>query len=265
MKILLTGGSGFIGSYLKSHLSKIHTVTAPSSKELNLEDYAAVKQFFNGKTFDTVIHAAGKGRDDVTGNDPKVMYNILTSFFNLQSNKAHFYKLINIGSGAEFGLDDSIDNVSEDDLRLAMPTGSYGIAKNYIAKVIQNEQQFFNLRVFACYGPNESSNRLLPKLKESIKQGKVFEISNDRYVDFVNVHDIAITADAVITGQLTDRDVNMVYSKKIKTSDLLYKYCIMHNVNADTAVRVIGTTEKNYTGNGARLAKYNLPFVGMRG
>ena len=264
MKILLTGGSGFIGSYLKSYLSQKYDVIAPTSKELDLENYAEVKQFFKDKKFDIIIHAAGRGRNDVSGNDPKVMYSILTSFFNLYSNRPHFHKLINLGSGAEFGLGNSIDNVDEDELLSAVPTGSYGIAKNYIAKVIRAEPNFFNLRIFACFGTNEPSDKLLTKFRDSINQGKIFEIDNDRYIDFVNVHDIAITIDAVISRRITDRDVNMVYQKKLKTSEMLHKYCTMHNINPNTVFRVTGVIEKNYTGNGDRLAKYNLPFVGLK-
>lgn len=263
MKIFLTGGSGFLGSYLNTHLSKTHDVTAPLSRELNLEDYTAVKKFFSDKKFDIVIHAAGKGRDNVEADDTDVMYGILTSFFNIHSNRSHFYKLINFGSGAEFGLASNIDCVKEDDVVNAIPTGSYGIAKNYIANVIRGESHYYNLRIFSCFGPSESENRLLPKFIRTIESGNVFEIANDRYVDFVNIKDVAITVDAVIAHPITDKDVNIVYQNKLRVSEILNKYCLLHNINPLTAFRVSGTSNKNYTGNGDKLAKYNLPFVGL--
>ena len=58
-KILLTGGSGFIGrNILESHLSEKHEIQAPKSFELNLLDSLSVDEYFKGKEFDVVLHSA---------------------------------------------------------------------------------------------------------------------------------------------------------------------------------------------------------------
>lgn len=60
-KILLTGGSGFIGrNILESFLAEKYDIYHPSRQELNLTDYDCVKSYFKDKTFDVVFHSATK-------------------------------------------------------------------------------------------------------------------------------------------------------------------------------------------------------------
>ena len=61
MKILLTGGSGMVGSNILEHKSrKFHNVIAPTSHDLNLLDPENIKTFLKTEKPDLIIHAAGK-------------------------------------------------------------------------------------------------------------------------------------------------------------------------------------------------------------
>lgn len=61
MKILLTGGSGLVGrNILAAAPQHRHTFFAPTSKELNLLDGAAVTAYIADLKPDLIIHAAGK-------------------------------------------------------------------------------------------------------------------------------------------------------------------------------------------------------------
>ena len=61
MRILLTGGTGMVGSNLREHpVLQSHTVMAPTSGELDLTDYQATASYFCDANIDLVIHAAGK-------------------------------------------------------------------------------------------------------------------------------------------------------------------------------------------------------------
>lgn len=262
MNILLTGGSGFIGAHLKAHLEMNHTVHSPSSSELNLEDVESVDQFFNGKYFDAVVHAAGKGRDNVNAEDFGIMKNIISSFMLLYAHQKQYGKFINFGSGAEFDLDKNINNVSEEDVLRVLPASSYGYAKNYVARFVEKQAMFYNLRLFSCFGPGEADNRLLAKFVDTINKGQHFNVDKDRYVDFVSIHDICTVVDAVLDGTITDRDINVVYQNKLKVSEILNKYCKLHHIS-NTCIAITGIDDKNYTGNGSRLAKYNLPLEGL--
>lgn len=62
MKVFLTGGNGNIGTAIRNLYQKNgHEVLAPSSKELDLSNITAIKDFFDihGHEFDAIVHCAG--------------------------------------------------------------------------------------------------------------------------------------------------------------------------------------------------------------
>ena len=262
MKILITGASGFIGKYLKTYLSNEHELLTPTSSELDLSNTIAVNKFFKDQYFDAVIHTAVRGRNNVYDVDSKLANDIVNMFVNLLGNRQHYKTLINFGSGAEFGLDRSIDNCAEDDILNVIPVEGYGLGKNIVARTIRGMSNFYNLRVFSCFDPSEESNRLITKFKKISEQGSVFEISQDRYVDFVSLHDIAIVVKAVLNTQLAYTDINIAHQNKLLLSDLLYNYCQIHNIDTKHLV-VTGTSNKHYTGNGDRLSSLSLNLEGI--
>lgn len=58
-KILITGGNGDIATGLNNVLSPDFEVHTPSKDELNVSCIESVEHYFNNKTFDFVINAAG--------------------------------------------------------------------------------------------------------------------------------------------------------------------------------------------------------------
>ena len=58
MKILVTGGSAFIGSTISDSLSTKYKVISPTSQQLNLLNASDVKDYLNKNSFDIVIHSA---------------------------------------------------------------------------------------------------------------------------------------------------------------------------------------------------------------
>jgi nucleoside-diphosphate-sugar epimerase len=262
MKILVTGASGFIGKYLTTHLSNNHEVSSPSSRELDLTDTISVNEFFKDHQFDIVIHAAVRGRNNVQDFNSPVSNDIVNMFVNLVNNRSQYTTLINFGSGAEFGLDQNVYYCNEDDIVDIIPKESYGLGKNLIARTMRSMSNFYNLRIFSCFDPSEDGSRLITKFKQSIERGDIFELDQDRYVDFVSLQDIAVVVDAVLNNQLLYNDVNVVYQDKMLVSDILLAYCKIHGIDTSHLV-ITGTSNKHYTGNGDRLAKHNLKLQGI--
>ena len=61
MKVFLTGGSGMVGKNIQEHSEALsYEIFSPSSQELDLLDYDAVRRYIGVVNPDIVIHAAGK-------------------------------------------------------------------------------------------------------------------------------------------------------------------------------------------------------------
>ena len=102
MKILITGGNGYIAKALAKGLSQ-YNITSITRQDFDLTDRESTNKWFDGKHFDTVIHTAIKGGSRLKTDDGDVFYQNLQMFYNLYYNKAHFDKFIHFGSGAELG------------------------------------------------------------------------------------------------------------------------------------------------------------------
>jgi dTDP-4-dehydrorhamnose reductase len=58
MRILITGGSGFIGRHLAEQLAGTYEVSAPSSAELDLLNEQKVREYLDARRFDVIVHTA---------------------------------------------------------------------------------------------------------------------------------------------------------------------------------------------------------------
>jgi GDP-L-fucose synthase len=261
MRILITGGSGFIGSHLVRALSQSHTVDAPSSKQLDLCDINAVCKFFDNQYYDVVIHAAGIARDQVHSQDPHIFWTILAMFDAIHANRHRFHRLINLGSGAEFGLNRSCVEKKEQDIYQNWPQESYGLAKNIIARTIGDYDGYHNVRIFGCAAANEAPQRLFKKFQSYAANAQPFVI-NDREFDMIGIHDLILIIENIIDNTISDNDINAVYRCKITLSQLLFNFCYENDLD----YRLIKTADPNplhYTGCGAKLDKYQLNLHGL--
>ena len=131
MKILITGGAGFVARSLFEVLKNDNTVISCNSKELNLLDTSIVYEYIKNNHFEVIIHAATYDAAPKTSTkDPsKVLDNNLKMFFNLARCKDYFGKLIYFGSGAEFGREHWISEMKEDYFDQYVPSDQYGFSK----------------------------------------------------------------------------------------------------------------------------------------
>lgn len=157
-RILLTGGNGFLGRNIVEQLNNTYDFIIPTHKSLELLDTESVEKFFRQKgAFDVVVHCAFIGGPRNTTDTAETLKNNLRIFFNIVRNKKHFGKLINLGSGAEYGKQRPLIKISENDFDNIIPreTDYYGFAKYIIAKYIENSDNLLNLRLFGVYGKYE--------------------------------------------------------------------------------------------------------------
>jgi len=192
MKILVTGGNGFIGRNLIKVLKQEHEVFSPSSTDLDLTNSYDVEKYLQNKYFDWVIHCAIIGGKRTSEDKANVAYDNLKMFFNLMNNKDRFGKFINFASGAEFDRTSAI-NSNTNSLKDSYPTDPYGMSKNIISRILQDCLHCYNFRVFGVFGEDEDDTRFI---KSIVK----YYIDHPKYP--------------------LETDMDLVYQQKYKLTDI---------------------------------------------
>ena len=202
MKILITGGTGFIGGRIKNLLSnnKDYNITSLSSKDCDLLDLNQVEHLFKEK-YDVVINCAAKGVSNL--DDEQVYWDNLTIFNNLKLYKEKYNTFINIGSGSELN-----------------PTHWYSKSKAKIWEEIQKEDNFYNVRVWGCFGKGEPEFRFFNKLFASQKQNTKFTINKNIYFDFIWVDDLVRIIEQIMLNPPSFKEINAVYKEKYSLINL---------------------------------------------
>jgi len=257
MNILITGGRGFVGSFIAANLSQ-HTVYAPSRQDLNLFDLEQVTDFLSNHRIDVVIHSALTGREVLASKDPVYLSDGLLMFRNLWLNRHRFIKFINLGTAYEHDLNVDNTEIVEGEFLHHLPTTSYGLAKNLIARVIKDTPNFYNLRIFGNFHETESPKRFFKKV---INEPEI-TIGNDQFIDYVYMADILPMIETIINDACQHYDINMVYPHKYRLSELAFMLCDFLNLDKNK-IKVLGSNGNNLTGDASILASYNFKLIGI--
>ena len=109
-------------------LNDKNQVSAPTSKELDVTESAAVRHYLKDNRFDLVIHCANHHVHPAikTGREPDLqLKNNLKMYFNIASCSELFGNLIYFGSGAEFNRDRWDLKMKEDFFDNSIPNDQY--------------------------------------------------------------------------------------------------------------------------------------------
>jgi GDP-L-fucose synthase len=254
MKIAILGSRGFVGRNIASHLSETHEVTGVTRDTLNMLDPIAVKKFLEDNLFDVVINCAAVMTNDETLHDAR---NNLGMFMNFYNNSDLFGKFINTASGAEFDRTTDIDGLLESVIFNRMPRDSYGFGQNVKSRLCVDKDNFYNIRIFNCFGYGELPSRIFPRF---IAQ-KQMEITNDRYFDYFSIQDLCRVVDHCIDNDWPIKDVNAVYPDKHKISEVLALFCKIKNLQPN--LKVVSESPNNYTGSGLSLQTLGIKLDGL--
>ena len=260
MNMFLTGGSGFIGRNLIELLGKKYNILAPSHQELELSDTEAVSSYIQKNKIDFIIHTANKGG----GRDTKDAMNVVEyntrMFFNIARNSHFVKKIINLGSGAEYGKQRDLIKVKEDDFDDYIPNDDYGFAKYICSKYIEKSDNIMNLRLFAVYGKYENykykfiSNALVKNLFSL-----PITINQDVYFDYLYIDDLI----RIIEYSINNESRHNIYNCTRGTTIDLISLANIINEISDNPSEIIVLNEglnKEYSADNSRLLDELVKF-----
>ena len=256
LKILITGGNGFIAKFLSTNLN--YQIVSPPRAELDLLNLEQVTDWFNNNEVDVVIHCALTGREVLFSTEPTYLSDGLLMFRNLWLQKEKFKRLINLGTAYELDLTQDHNLVTEHDFLNYLPTTSYGYAKNLTARIIQDTANFYNLKLFGVFHETESHQRFLQRVKHDAE----VVIKNDIYLDYIYLPDILPMIETIVNGYSQHRDINMVYPNKYRLSQLAYTLCAHLDLPSDK-IKVLNSSGNNLTGNSSVLDSYKFDLIGI--
>jgi UDP-glucose 4-epimerase len=156
-KIFVSGGNGFIGKNFLANSDSIYQIDAPLRTELELTNAQQVKQYFENKSYDCIVHSAGTSMTRKNTRDqPKAFDATINAFKSVFTQNHAYQKFIQLGSGAEYARPIMQRQIHETELEKKIPTDQYGLAKQLCSKMLsQGEKKSISLILFGVFGPYE--------------------------------------------------------------------------------------------------------------
>ena len=211
-KILLTGGTGFIGRNLKeSYLKDKYELYAPTRAELNTADTASVDAYFQKHEFDVVLHGAVKPGHRNAPDHSQLFYTNVRMFENLARHNDCFGKFINFGSGAVYDVSRNNSCVTENDRFISMGADEHSFCKYVVAKRIESLPRFVDLNIFGIFGKYEDyairfiSNAICKSLF-----GLPITLRQNRRFSYLDVNDLPAILEGFIEKDVEFSSYNVV-------------------------------------------------------
>lgn len=244
MKVFLAGHRGMVGSAIKEELSNFDgiEVIGKSSKELDLRNQLAVREFIESEKPDAIIDAAARVGGILANNN--YPYNFLMDNLLIQNNliseavNAGIKKFVFLGSSCIYPR--LADQPLKEEYLLngpLEPTNEwYAIAKIAGVKACQAIRKQFNLGYISLmptnlYGPNDNfdlqTSHVLPALIRKFHEAKVNgseEVilwgSGSPLREFLHVHDLAKAVRYALLNEMPEHLYNVGSSVEISIKDL---------------------------------------------
>ena len=243
-KVLITGGTGFIGRNIVDELIKrgyeVHSLVHHSfasettgliQYEINLLDYKSVDEFFRNNSFENLIHLAWYVGAKCHVHELNLDWTIAT--LNLLKNfKEHGGKKF-VGAGTVSEYEYKYGYLIEDSTPTS-PETLYGECKNSLYKIAkaycnQNEIDFKWPRIFNVYGPAEKTQRLMPSVINSCLNGEDVKVSDClKFQDYLHVFDTASGIVDVFESDIKGA-VNICSGKPVQLRAIVEKIAALTN------------------------------------
>ncbi len=221
MRLLITGGSGFIGRNLAEQLASTYEVLAPSSTELDLLNEQAVREYLGAHSFDVIVDAATTRSNRRVAAPPDLLDRNCRMFFNLVRNQGRFGKMIHFGSGAEYDRVQLPARVREDYFDTRVPRDAYGFSKYICAKYIERSDRIVNLRLFGVFGAYEDYTvRFISNACCRALKGLPIVLRQDIVFDYLYIKDLVKLTMWFIENNARQKAYNVCTGRPVALTEL---------------------------------------------
>lgn len=238
MRVVVTGSSGFLGSWICRVLAVRHEVTAlvrPSSDTYRLQGIEGLKierresidwpAFISTEKPEALVLADWWGVGNHDRNDARQFDNIeRMEHLACAARDAGVGLVVGVGSQAELG---PVSNRITEDLP-DNPTTEYGKAKvaarNAAQRVLEGSAtRFAWLRIFSTYGPSDTDTWLIPQLIDTLTKGEVMSLTKgEQEWSYLHAFDLARAFEVVIDNPSMSGVVNVGNPNTIILKDAIH-------------------------------------------
>jgi nucleoside-diphosphate-sugar epimerase len=226
MKILIIGGNGYVGSNLKSILSKNHEITTLGRKNCDIiADITNFKKLKESiKDFDVVFHLAAliSTRDCFEKPREFMLTNVVGTLNVLEACRLNEIKNIIFSSTAKvYG---KMEGTSIKESQKKKPLSPYGYSKLLAEEICENYKNIYKmnikiLRIFNVYGPHQPNTLLIPVMINQIENEKIKLSGDNSTRDFIYIDDVCEALEKTINTNLTE-PINIGTGKSSSPKDI---------------------------------------------
>ena len=241
-KILITGGTGFIGHHLSKRCIKLGwSVTSLSSnspkpnkiiqgvKYIKVDIRDKKKLFKIKKDFDYIVNLAGYVDHS---NKKKTLESHYIGCKNLASlflNKK-IKKFVQVGSSIEYGKSRSpqIENKKNSQSTFSVYGKAKLLSTKYLMAIYKKEKfPATVIRLYLVYGPKQDINRVIPITIKNALLDKKFNCSTGlQFRDFIYIDDVINAILKTLKNIKTNGEIiNIGSNKPVRIKDLIIRIC----------------------------------------
>jgi len=261
--VVITGGSGFIGSSIKKmlppKLGEEWILHFPTSSEMNLLEEKSVKEYFNSLNTPPVltIHCAGVTPQNWAEQEPGTMFKNVLMFEHIMKYSMF---VINFSSGAVFDRGKSISR--EEHPWLPIPKDEYGLSKLIMERC---EEDVIHLRAWGIFGPDEKESRMIKRNILRYKEREKIEIYKDAKIDYFSVYDLVELLTFLIEESHYEVFPSLVDLKYVKYTTLSELSRVINGLSTyKVPVKVLENGwGKSYYGDDSVETLVDIDFLGL--
>ena len=249
MKILLTGGLGYIGTSLINKLTKHQLIVCSKSKKNDLQNFNDVIFEFVDITSDDFLQIVKKHKPDlvihlasITGlknceNNPIKAFqtNVHGTFNVIKACELNKNKLIFFSSREVYGKTLDVESKEND---LLLPTNIYGITKMLGELLVKNSGKNNNLnyiilRLTNVYGPGGNEKGPNKIIKNAVEDKKIEIFGGKQSINFIYIDDVVNLISTIIDKNHISKEIFNLGSKNnltVNEFSKLVEQCLDFNI-----------------------------------